>query len=123
MADRVDLTYNPNLPARYRRVPGVAPSSTGSGSIQFQGGQGVIISVKNLNVLGVTFSVIPNRRAHPFLTRGGVIILPAQTALFHWAVFGSEPMNWSFDLETSSDACIVETKAFSTWIQGMPPNR
>jgi hypothetical protein len=35
---------------------------------------------------------------------------------------GSEPMSWTFDIGTNSDAFLVRWELYSTWVEGDPPN-
>ncbi len=82
-----------------------------------KGGQNMTFKVKNINVLGTTLTIESNLGGTKFL-----IIPPMGTKDFEFTCFGSEPMSWSFDISTNSDAFIVTWELFSTWIQGDPPN-
>jgi hypothetical protein len=73
--------------------------------------------VKNVNVLGTTLSINSNLGGNKSL-----IILPQQTADMRFDCFGSEPMGWTFDVSTDSDAFIVAWQLFSSWIPGDPAN-
>ncbi len=82
-----------------------------------QGGQIMTFKVKNVNVLGTTLTIESNI--------GGTqsqIILPQKTMEFEFSCFGAEPLSWSFDISTNSDAFIVTWELYSTWIIGDPPN-
>ena len=82
-----------------------------------RGGMQMLFKVKNINVLGTTLTINSNK--------GGTIakIIPPLTVMdFNFTCFGSEPMSWTFDISTSSDAFIVTWELFSTWIEGDPPN-
>lgn len=80
-------------------------------------GQAVWITVKNVNVLGTTISISPN-----FGQTQQLILLPLQQHTFSFSVFSEEPVGWTFDISTMSDAFIVTYIIESTWIPGMPPN-
>jgi RHS repeat-associated protein len=82
-------------------------------------GQGVIIKVKNINVLGTTISIESNwkNQSHQ------AILLPQQQREFKFTVLGCEPIYWKFRVSTQSDAFIVTYEIKSTWVTGMPPNR
>lgn len=111
--------------------------SEGQDDISLAGGQGVIFEIKNLNILGTTFTVTSIRAAlrDPGLWRNllgdryqmseeiSSIILPLQTVYYQFACFGCEPMSWKFRTTTYSDVCSVGLKIWSTWVKGMRPNR
>lgn len=82
-------------------------------------GQGVKLTFKNINVLGTTLTVKDNL---PFGETKGIILFPQQSVTFTFSRFGEEPMGWSFDVSTVSDAFIVTYSIESTWITGMPDN-
>ena len=82
-----------------------------------KGGQNMTFKVKNVNVLGTTLTIESNLGGTKSL-----IIPPMVTMDFEFTCFGAEPMSWSFDISTNSDAFIVTWDLFSTWIQGDPPN-
>jgi hypothetical protein len=88
-----------------------------STSLNYQGGQVMHFQVKNANVLGTTLSINSNIGGNKSL-----IILPQQTGDIRFDCFGSEPMGWTFDISTDSDAFIVAWKLFSSWIPGDPAN-
>ena len=88
-----------------------------SASLKYQGGQVMHFQVKNVNVLGTTLSINSNIGGNKSL-----IILPQQTGDVRFDCFGSEPMGWTFDISTDSDAFIVAWKLFSSWIPGDPAN-
>ncbi|MGN6531814.1 MAG: hypothetical protein ACTHK0_08690 [Ginsengibacter sp.] len=88
-----------------------------SASLNYQGGQVMHFQVKNVNVLGTTLSINSNLGGNKSL-----IILPQQTGDIRFDCFGSEPMGWTFDISTDSDAFIVAWKLFSSWIPGDPAN-
>ncbi|WP_417367256.1 hypothetical protein [Flavobacterium beibuense] len=82
-----------------------------------KGGQNMTFKVKNINLLGTTLVIESNL--------GGtksMIIPPQMTMNFEFTCFGAEPMNWSFDISTSSDAFIVTWELYSTWVAGDPSN-
>src|SRR5215831_15143937 len=89
-----------------------------SASIKYQGGQVMHFQVKNVNVLGTTLSINSNLGGNK-----SAIILPQQTADLRFDCFGSEPMGWSFDVSTNSDAFIVAWKLYSSWLPGDAPNK
>ncbi|MBX3252519.1 MAG: hypothetical protein KF862_00150 [Chitinophagaceae bacterium] len=81
------------------------------------GGMTMKFEVKNINLLGTTLTIASNH--------GGTqsrIIPPLSTMDFEFSKFGSEPMGWSFQISTASDAFIVTWELYSTWIPGDPPN-
>lgn len=80
-------------------------------------GQAVWISVKNVNILGTTISISSN-----FGQTQQMILLPQQQHTFYFSVFSSEPIGWTFDISTVSDAFIVTYIIESTWVPGMPSN-
>lgn len=82
-------------------------------------GQAVKITFKNVNVVGTTISVKDNS---PFGETKQLILAPQQEATFLFTRGGSEPMNWSFNVSTLSDAFLVDYKVESTWVDGMPNN-
>ncbi len=92
-------------------------SWNGDKSVTYQGGQVMHFQVKNVNVLGTTLSISSNLGG-----KKSQIILPQQTADLRFDCFGSEPMGWSFDISTNSDAFIVAYKIYSSWIPGDPRN-
>jgi hypothetical protein len=87
-------------------------------SLNIRGGQAMWFKIRNNNVLGTTITIKDG---------GGQvkksIILPASSVEFMFAAFGPEPMGWSFDISTDSDAFMVIWELWSTWVPGMPPNR
>jgi hypothetical protein len=88
-----------------------------STTLNYQGGQVMHFQVKNVNVLGTTLSINSNLGGNKSL-----IILPQQTGDIRFDCFGSEPMGWTFDVSTDSDAFIVAWQLFSSWIPGDPAN-
>lgn len=82
-------------------------------------GQAVKLTFKNVNVLGTTINV---KDTSPFGETKGIILLPLQSITFTFTRFGEEPMSWSFDISTHSDAFIVGYTIESTWVEGMPHN-
>jgi hypothetical protein len=88
-----------------------------SATLNYQGGQVMHFQVKNVNVLGTTLSINSNLGGNKSL-----IILPQQTGDIRFDCFGSEPMGWTFDVSTDSDAFIVAWQLFSSWIPGDPAN-
>lgn len=82
------------------------------------GGQNMTFKVKNINVLGTTLTMESNLAGLK-----SSIIPPMITMDFEFGCFGPEPMSWSFDISTNSDAFIVTWELFSTWIEGDPPNQ
>lgn len=94
-------------------------SLTGSGTIAGAWGQAVRLTFKNVNVLGALLTV---RDTTPFGDTRSLILLPQQSVTFTFTRFGQEPMSWSFDVSTLSDAFVVTYSVESTWVNGMPPN-
>ena len=106
----------PSNPADYRLLTsGVWNSNT---TLSVQGGQGMWFKIRNTNVLGTTIRITDQARQ----TKQS-IILPASSVEFLFAIFGTEPMGWQFDIRTESDAFMVTWELWSTWVPGMPPNR
>ena len=89
----------------------------GNTTVNVSLGQAVWITVKNVNVLGTTISI-----SHNFGQIQQLILLPLQQHTFCFSIFSSEPVGWTFDISTVSDAFIVTYIIESTWIPGMPPN-
>ncbi len=89
----------------------------GSASLQYQGGQVMHFQVKNTNVLGTILTINSNLGGNK-----SSVILPLQTFDMRFDCFGSEPMGWTLDVSTDSDAFIVAWTLFSSWIPGDPPN-
>jgi hypothetical protein len=92
-------------------------SWNGSAQLSYQGGQVMHFKVKNVNVLGTTITIDSNLGG-----KKSIIILPQQTVDLRFDCFGSEPMSWTFDISTNSDAFIVTWKLYSSWIPGDAPN-
>ena len=88
-------------------------SWNGSSTLNYQGGPAMHFAVKNVNVLGTTITVDSN-------LGGGMslLILPAQSADMKFTCFGTEPMAWTFNFSSDSDAFIVGWKLYSSWITG-----
>lgn len=84
---------------------------------QKQGGQIMTFKVKNINALGTTLTIKSSRGEVK-----SYLILPFATMNFEFSTFGAEPMFWSFDISSNSDAFIVTWELFSTWITGDPTN-
>lgn len=100
-------------------VPAGGGTFSGNGTISGTYGQGVKLTFKNLNVLGTTLSVKDNS---PFGETKELILAPQQSVTFTFSRFGEEPMGWSFDVSSQSDAFVVGYSIESTWVSGMPPN-
>ncbi|MGR5408812.1 hypothetical protein ACP3V3_05425 [Vibrio sp. PNB22_3_1] len=100
-------------------LPAGGGSFTGNRTIAGTYGQGVKLTFKNLNVLGTTLSV---KDSSPFGQTKELILLPQQSVTFTFTRFGEEPMGWSFDVSTKSDAFVVSYSMESTWVTGMPVN-
>ena len=127
----------PIIPPNYKPVPMTPGMLNKNPDFTFSGGQGVIIAVKNLNVLGTTVTVSNIStiyRESGFWRRllgntyqmseeCSVIVLPLQTALFQWTCFGNEPMHWHFTIGTVSDVNLIALNVYSTWVKGMKSNR
>jgi len=48
------------------------------------------------------------------------IIPPEQTLFYRIAgAFACEPMKWRITTNTTSDACLVKLKIWTTWVEGM----
>ena len=90
---------------------------TRNSTLSVQGGQGMRFFLKNRNVLGATITITAStREAH------SLILLPMGSAEMYFSSFGREPMGWRFEIETESDAFLVEWTLCSTWVPGDPPN-
>ncbi len=92
-------------------------SWNGSSTLNYQGGQAMHFAVKNVNVLGTTITIDSNLGGSKSL-----LILPAQSGDMKFTCFGSEPMAWTFNISSDSDAFIVGWKLYSSWIAGDAPN-
>lgn len=88
-----------------------------SSTLKIKGGQSMHFEIKNVNVLGTTITITSNLGG-----KKSIIIAPLQTVHLIFDCFGNEPMGWSFNIDTNSDAFIVGWKLFSTWVTGDPPN-
>lgn len=100
-------------------VEGQGGALTGDATISGSFGQAVKLTFTNQNILGTTISV---KDTLPFGQTKESIILPQQSVTFTFLSFGEEPMGWSFDVSTNSDAFVVSYGVESTWTDGMPPN-
>lgn len=100
-------------------VPAGGGSLTGNETISGTFGQAVKLTFKNVNALGATLYV---KDKSPFGTEKSLILLPQQSVTFTFTRFGEEPMGWSFDVSTVSDAFVVSYGIESTWVAGMPAN-
>ena len=89
-----------------------------SAQLTSRGGQIMHFKVKNINILGTSIAIQSNLGG-----KKQILILPQQTVDLRFDCFGSEPMSWSFDISTESDAFIVTWKLYSSWLPGDPPNR
>jgi hypothetical protein len=89
-----------------------------SAQLAYKGGQVMHFRVTNLNVLGTTISINSNLGG-----KKSIIILPTQTVDLRFDCFGSEPMGWTFDVSTESDAFLVSWKLYASWLPGDPPNK
>src|SRR6266700_3200418 len=86
-------------------------------NLTVQGGQGMHFNISNANVLGTTITIAANSgESH------STIITPLGSADLQFSIFGNEPMGWTFNISTNSDAFIVTWCLYSTWIPGDPPN-
>ena len=92
-------------------------SWNGSSTSNYQGGQAMHFAIKNANVLGTTITIDSNLGGSQSL-----LILPAQSVDMKFTCFGSEPMGWTFNVSSDSDAFIVAWKLYSSWVPGDPPN-
>jgi len=92
-------------------------SWNGSVTKNYRGGQVMHFQLKNVNVLGTTITISSNLGG-----KKSLIILPQQTSDMRFDCFGAEPMGWTFDISTDSDAFIVTWSLFSSWLPGDPFN-
>jgi hypothetical protein len=92
-------------------------SWNGSATLNYQGGQAMHFALNNVNVLGTTITINSNLGGNQSL-----LILPAQSVDMKFTCFGSEPMGWTFDISSDSDAFILAWKLYSSWVPGDPPN-
>lgn len=91
-------------------------SWNGPTTLHYSGGMTMHFKVKNINVLGTTITIDSNYGSQ------SALILPQTTADLVFSNFGNEPMGWTFNVSTDSDAFIVTWQLFSTWLPGDPPN-
>lgn len=92
-------------------------SWTGSSTVSVQGGQGMHFVLTDNNVLGTTITIDSNLGGSKSL-----VLVPAVDMDMEFDCFGSEPMGWTFNISTDSDAFVVLWKLYSTWVPGDPPN-
>lgn len=86
-------------------------------TLMVQGGQGMHFKISNTNVLGTTITITAQSgESH------SSIILPMGSVDLTFSIFGNEPMGWTFNISTDSDAFIVTWCLYSTWIPGDSPN-
>ena len=84
--------------------------------LRISGGQGMHFLVKNVNVLGTTLTITATNDGESH----SAIILPQATADLNFSLFGAEPIDWQFQIETDSDAFIVTWCLYSTWVPTVP---
>jgi hypothetical protein len=94
-----------------------AGSWTGSSTLSVQGGQAMHFVLTNLNMLGTTITIESNLGGSKNL-----ILVPQMDTDMEFDCFGSEPMGWTFNISTDSDAFVVGWKLYATWLPGDPPN-
>ncbi|HEY5956843.1 MAG TPA: hypothetical protein VIV60_09835 [Polyangiaceae bacterium] len=99
-------------------VPAGGGTLNADGTLAGSYGQTVRLTFRNVNVLGTTINVTASPTGESY----GGILLPQQSVTYTFARWGSEPMSWSFDVSTQSDAFIVTYGLESTWVEGMPSN-
>lgn len=105
----------PSNPSNYRLLTsGTWNSNT---TLNVQGGQSMWFKVTNTNILGTTIRISDNLGQSK-----ASVILPQTTVNFLFTCFGNEPMSWSFDIRSESDAFMVTWELWSTWAPGMPHN-
>ncbi len=90
----------------------------GSTSLTVSGGQIMHFELKNLNAIGTTIRINASTGE-----KKSSIILPLSTVDLEFSIFTTEPMGWKFDIETESDAFLVQWTLYSSWIPGDPPNQ
>ena len=95
-----------------------AGSWNSSSTLKYQGGQVMHFNVKNVNMLGTTLKIKSNLSGEKFS-----LVLPNQTVDFRFDCFGAEPMGWSFDISSDSDAFIAAWSLYSSWVTGDLPNK
>ena len=93
-------------------------SWNGTSSLNYQGGQVMHFQVKNVNVLGTTLTIKSNLGG-----KKSSLVLPHQTVDLRFDCFGNEPMGWTFDISSESDAFIVAWALYSSWVIGDLPNK
>lgn len=106
----------PSNPENFRLL--TSGTWNGNTSMTVRGGQAMWFKIRNTNVLGTTISISDHAGQNK-----QSIILPLGTTEFVFSIFGTEPMGWRFDISTNSDAFMVTWELWSTWVEGMPPNR
>ena len=116
LLSQINMVVALEVPPNYKEISSL-PSKC-EDSFFIKGGQGLIVDVKNSNILGVTFAVSTNLNGEQ-----SAIILPGSTHRFKFTIFGEEPMTWHIKTGTSSDACAVNLSIYSTWKEGDPLNR
>ncbi len=106
---------SPSNPDNYQLL--TSGTWNGNTTLNVQGGQAMWFKIRNTNVLGTTISITDQAGQNK-----QSIILPQSSVEFVFAIFGSEPMGWRFDIRTNSSAFMVTWELHSTWVPGMPPN-
>jgi len=86
--------------------------------LAYQGGQIMHFKVTNVNILGTTITIRSNLGG-----KKSILIPPLMTVDIRFDCFGGEPMGWTFNVSTDSDAFIVTWELYSSWIPGDAPNR
>ena len=91
-------------------------SWSSSTTLTVQGGQAMHFRVTNTNLLGTTIVITGRNQIQQ------ANILPLGHVDLNFSLFGAEPIQWTFQVSTNSDAFIVTWCLYSTWIPGDPPN-
>jgi large repetitive protein len=78
--------------------------------LKCDGGQGIHFVVTNINATGTTLQVSASDGETS----------SALTADLNFAMFGQEPISWSFEISSASDAFTVTYCLYSTWIPSPP---
>jgi hypothetical protein len=82
---------------------------TGSSTVHIRGEQMVRFVIENQNLLGTTISITD-------MTHGGKksrMIPPRGTAEIEFAILKAGPINWTFGVDTDSDAFVISWQALS----------
>lgn len=100
-----------------RKLLGSGAWNTDS-QVHCTGGQVIHFAITNINVVGTTIEI-----SEALGEANRALILPGQTVDLNFSRFGDEPMDWSFDISTQSDAFMVTYCLYSTWVPTTSPHQ